>query len=47
MKKHPGSMATKERWVAIADEVEGKAAKECFTRFKSIIAKLKADQAAK
>ena len=42
MKKHPGSMPTKERWIAIAGEVDDKTAKECFTRFKSIVAKLKA-----
>lgn len=41
MKKYPGSMPTKERWVKIAEEVEGKSAKECFTRFKEIVAKLK------
>jgi len=44
MKKHPSSMATKERWIAIAGDVEGKSAKECFARFKSIVAKLKAGQ---
>lgn len=37
-------MATKERWIAIAGDVEGKSAKECFARFKSIVAKLKAGQ---
>ena len=47
MKKFPGSIPTKERWVKIAEEVEGKSAKECFTRFKSIVAKLKEQQAAK
>jgi len=45
MKKFPTSMATKERWIAIAGEVEGKNAKDCFTRFRSIVAKLKADSA--
>ena len=44
MKQFPGSMATKERWIAIADVVNEKTAKECFTRFKSIVAKLKAEQ---
>ena len=43
MKKFPGSMPTKERWIAIAELVEGKTAKECFERFKQIVAKLKAD----
>ena len=42
MKEFPASMATKERWIAIAEKVEGKSAKECFARFKSIVAKLKA-----
>ena len=42
MKKFPGSMPTKERWIAIAELVENKSAKECFTRFKSIVAKIKA-----
>ena len=44
MKKFPGSMPTKERWIAIAEEVDDKTAKDCFTRFKSIVAKLKAEQ---
>jgi len=43
MKKFPGSMPAKERWIAIAELVEGKTAKDCFTRFKSIVAKLKSD----
>ena len=41
MKKYPGSMPTKERWLKIAEEVDGKSAKECFARFKEIVAKLK------
>ena len=44
MKKFPGSMPTKERWIAIAELVDNKSAKECFARFKSIVAKLKAQQ---
>jgi len=44
MKTFPASIATKERWISIAGAVEGKNAKECFTRFKSIVAKLKAAQ---
>ena len=47
MKEFPSSMATKERWIAIAGKVDGKVAKDCFTRFKSIVAKLKAEQQAK
>lgn len=46
MKSFPSSMATKERWIAIAETVEGKTAKDCFTRFKGIVAKLKAEQQA-
>lgn len=45
MKQFPGSMGTKERWIAIAGIVDEKSAKECFTRFKSIVAKMKADKA--
>ena len=41
MKDVPSSVPTKERWIKIAEKVEGKTAKECFTRFKSIVAKLK------
>ena len=44
MKKYPGSMPTKDRWIKIAEEVDGKTAKECFTRFKEICAKLKSQQ---
>jgi len=47
MKKFPGSIPTKLRWVKIAEEVEGKSAKECFNRFKTIVAKLKKQQTAK
>ena len=43
MKKFPGTMPAKERWIAIAELVEGKTAKDCFARFKSIVAKLKAE----
>ena len=47
MKKYPGSLPTKERWLKISEEVEGKSAKECFERFKFIVAKMKAAQGAK
>lgn len=47
MKQFPGSLPTKERWVKIAECVDGKTPKECFERFKDIVAKLKASQAAK
>ena len=45
MKDFPGTMATKERWIAIAGVVEGKTAKECYTRFREILAKVKSDKA--
>ena len=44
MKQFPTSMPTKERWIAIAGVVKEKSAKECFERFKSIVAKLKTQQ---
>jgi len=43
MKNFPASIPTKERWIQIAEQVEGKNAKQCFERFKSIVSKLKAD----
>jgi hypothetical protein len=43
MKTFPASLPTKERWIKIAETVDGKSAKQCFDRFKSIVAKLKAD----
>ena len=45
MRKIPASVPTKERWIQIADLVEGKTAKECFTRFKELCAKAKAAKA--
>jgi hypothetical protein len=45
MKQFPGSLPAKERWVKIAEVVDGKSAKECFARFKSIVAKMKEQQA--
>lgn len=47
MKEFPGSLPTKERWVKIAEVVDGKTAKECFERYKSIVAKMKAEAASK
>ena len=41
MKSVPSSMPTKERWIKIAEGVEGKTAKECFQRFKELCAKAK------
>jgi len=45
MKQFPGSMPTKERWIEISKVVGEKTAKECFIRFKSIVAKMKAEKA--
>jgi len=42
MKEVPSSMASKARWVKIAKMVDGKTDAECFTRFKDILAKIKA-----
>jgi hypothetical protein len=42
MKEVPTSVAAKERWIQIAERVEGKTPKECFTRFKDLCAKAKA-----
>lgn len=47
MKTFPASMPTKDRWIKIAETVDGKTAKQCFDRFKSIVARLKAEGAAK
>jgi len=44
MRDVPASVATKERWIKIAESVDGKTAKECFTRFKELCAKAKATQ---
>jgi len=44
MREVPASVATKERWLKIAEGVEGKTAKECFTRFKELCAKAKAQK---
>lgn len=41
MKEVPASVPTKERWIKIAEGVDGKTAKECFTRFKELCAKAK------
>lgn len=44
MKEIPSTIATKERWIQIAEKVEGKTPKECFTRFKELCAKAKANK---
>ena len=41
MREVPASVPTKERWIKIAEKVDGKTAKECFTRFKELCAKAK------
>lgn len=47
MRAVPATVATKERWIKIAEGVDGKTAKECYTRFKELCAKTKAQTAAK
>jgi len=44
MREFGADMPTKERWIAIAERVEGKSAKECFARFKDLCAKAKGAQ---
>jgi hypothetical protein len=34
MREFPASIAVKERWIKIAEKVEGKSAKECYERYK-------------
>lgn len=41
MKEFPGTLPAKERWVKIAEKVDGRTPKECFERFKEICAMLK------
>ena len=41
MKTVDPKLPTKEKWIAIAELVDGKTPKECFERYKSIVAKLK------
>ena len=47
MKKFPASIPAKERWTKIAELVDDKTPKECFERFKEIVAKLKQQQGGK
>lgn len=42
----PQTVATKERFIQISALIEGKSPKECFERFKLIVAKLKAEKEA-
>jgi hypothetical protein len=41
MKMVDSTMAIKERWVAISTFVDGKNGKECYLRYREIVAKLK------
>jgi DnaJ family protein C protein 2 len=41
LRQVPATVATKERFLKIAEGVEGKSAKECFERFKELVAKAK------
>jgi hypothetical protein len=41
MREFPGTIPVKERWIKIAEKVDGKSAKECYERFKEIVALLK------
>jgi len=41
MREVPSSVATKERWIQIADGVDGKTPKDCFTRYKDLCKKAK------
>ena len=42
MKKFGAEIDTKQRWISIAETVEGKTAKMCFMRYKDLCAKAKA-----
>lgn len=44
MREFPATMAAKERWVKISEKVDGKTAKECFERFKELVAEVKKQQ---
>ena len=41
MKEFPGTIPVKERWIKIAEKVDGKSAKECYERFKELVAEVK------
>lgn len=41
MKKYPTTIAAKERWIKISEEIDGKNPKECYLRFKEIVSLLK------
>mmetsp|Transcript_10645 Transcript_10645/g.16233 ORF Transcript_10645/g.16233 Transcript_10645/m.16233 type:complete len:155 (+) Transcript_10645:1394-1858(+) len=46
MREVPTTLATKERWLKVADLVDGKSAKECFGRYKELCASAKAKASA-
>jgi hypothetical protein len=41
MKEYPSTMGAKERWVKIAEMVDGQDAKSCYAQFKTICASVK------
>ena len=41
MREFPSTLPAKERWIKIAEKVDGKSAKECFERFKELVAQVK------
>lgn len=43
MRKVPSGLPAKERWIKIAEGVEGKTPKECLNRYKELCAKLKTE----
>lgn len=45
MKNVPKDLSVKDKWIKIAESVDGKLPKECFERYKEIMAKLKAAKA--
>ena len=40
MKEVSNSLSTKDRWIKIAEGVNGKSAKECFQRYKELRSKV-------
>jgi hypothetical protein len=41
MREFPGSIPIKERWIKIAEKVDGKSAKECYERYKQLVDEVK------
>ncbi len=46
MREFPSTIPVKERWIKIAEKVEGRTAKECYERFKKIAEEVKQKQQA-